>query len=74
MTRTPLNQLRQRDPSAGAYLRNHGVVFKENTGVTDIDFADGADITAKTLYKRKAAIRRRASGEPEYVISTHRRN
>ena len=45
VTRTPLNQYDSVIRPLEAYLRSHGVVFKENTEVTDIDFADGAGIT-----------------------------
>lgn len=69
VTRTPLNQYDSVIRPLEAYLRSHGVVFKENTEVTDIDFADGAGITAKTLYL-KSRNTAAGEGEPEYVIST----
>lgn len=50
VTRTPLNQYDSVIRPLEAYLRNQGVVFAENCTVTDIDFADGAGITARVLY------------------------
>ena len=53
VTRTPLNQYDSVIRPLEAHLRSVGVNFVENCEVTDIDFADGAGITAKTLYLKK---------------------
>ena len=54
VTRTALNQYDSIIRPLESYLRKAGVNFQENCEVTDIDFADGPGITAKTLYlKRK---------------------
>lgn len=50
VTRSPLNQYDSVIRPLEVYLRKNGVVFAENCTVTDIDFADGEGITAKTLH------------------------
>lgn len=50
VTRTPLNQYDSVIRPLEAYLKQHGVKFKENCTVTDIDFADGDGITVQTLH------------------------
>ena len=50
VTRTPLNQYDSVIKPLETYLRDKGVNFIENCTVTDIDFADGDGITAKTLH------------------------
>ncbi len=49
VTRSPLNQYDSIIRPLEVYLRSHGVVFVENCEVVDIDFADGAGITAKSF-------------------------
>ncbi len=53
VTRTPLNQYDSLIRPLESYLRHAGVNFVENCQVTDIDFADGPGITAKTLYLKR---------------------
>ena len=53
VTRTPLNQYDSVIRPLETYLRKAGVNFRENCEVTDIDFADGPGITAKTLYLKR---------------------
>ncbi|MBE5991734.1 MAG: oleate hydratase [Paenibacillaceae bacterium] len=50
VTRTPLNQYDSVIRPLETYLRKEGVVFAENCTVTDIDFAEGDEITAKVLH------------------------
>lgn len=50
VTRTPLNQYDSVIRPLEAYLRKEGVIFAENCTVTDIDFAEGDQITAKALH------------------------
>ena len=50
VTRTPYNQYDSVIRPLEAFLRKEGVVFSENSTVTDIDFAEGDGITAKTLH------------------------
>lgn len=50
VTRTPYNQYDSVIRPLEAYLRSYGVRFVESCTVEDIDFEDGAGITAKTLY------------------------
>ncbi len=50
VTRTPYNQYDSIICPLEAHLRSNGVNFVENCTVTDIDFADGEGITAKTLH------------------------
>jgi len=50
VTRTPLNQYDSVIRPLEAYLRKEGVIFAENCTVTDIDFAEGDEITAKVLH------------------------
>lgn len=50
VTRTPLNQYDSVIKPLETYLRDKGVNFIENCTVTDIDFAEGDGITAKTLH------------------------
>lgn len=50
VTRTPLNQYDSIIRPLEAYLRKQGVIFAENCRVTDIDFADGVGITARTIH------------------------
>nr|WP_314464027.1 oleate hydratase [uncultured Clostridium sp.] len=50
VTRTPLNQYDSVIRPLEAYLRKEGVTFAENCTVTDIDFAEGDQITAKVLH------------------------
>ncbi|MFT4106852.1 MAG: oleate hydratase [Lacrimispora sp.] len=50
VTRTPLNQYDSVIRPLEEYLRKQGVIFEENCVVEDIDFADGAGITAKVLH------------------------
>ena len=50
VTRTPLNQYDSVIRPLEAYLRKEGVIFAENCTVTDIDFAEGDQITAKVLH------------------------
>jgi oleate hydratase len=50
VTRTPLNQYDSVIRPLETYLRKEGVLFAENCTVTDIDFADGDEITAKVLH------------------------
>lgn len=54
VTRTPYNQYDSVIRPLEAHLRSHGVNFVENCTVTDIDFADGEGITAKTLHLMRA--------------------
>ena len=74
VTRTPLNQYDSVIRPLETYLRKAGVNFRENCEVTDIDFADGPGITAKTLYLKKKVESTDDSGEesdapagPSYV-------
>lgn len=50
VTRTPLNQYDSVIRPLETYLRKEGVIFAENCTVTDIDFAEGDEITAKVLH------------------------
>ena len=50
VTRTPLNQYDSVIRPLESYLRKEGVIFAENCTVTDIDFAEGDEITAKVLH------------------------
>ena len=50
VTRTPYNQYESVIKPLETYLRDKGVNFIENCTVTDIDFAEGDGITAKTLH------------------------
>lgn len=50
VTRSPLNQYDSVIRPLEQFLREHGVVFVENCEVTDIDFAEGDDITVKALH------------------------
>ncbi len=50
VTRTPLNQYDSLIVPLKAYLDKHGVEFITDRTVTDIDFADSKEITAKTLH------------------------
>lgn len=50
VTRTPFNQYDSVIRPLETYLRKEGVIFAENCTVTDIDFAEGDEITAKILH------------------------
>ena len=69
VTRTPLNQYDSVIRPLEAYLRSAGVNFVENCEVTDIDFAEGAGITAKTLYLKKLNPSAQ-EGEAQYLNET----
>lgn len=53
VTRTPLNQYDSVIRPLESYLRKEGVAFVENCQVTDIDFEEGREIAAKTLYLKR---------------------
>lgn len=53
VTRTPLNQYDSVIRPLESYLRKAGVSFVEDCEVTDIDFLEGREITAKTLYLKR---------------------
>lgn len=58
VTRTPLNQYDSVIRPLEAYLRKEGVIFAENCTVTDIDFAEGDQITAKALHLTDHGVKR----------------
>ncbi|WP_166432612.1 oleate hydratase [Lacrimispora amygdalina] len=67
VTRTPLNQYDSVIRPLEAYLRKEGVVFAENCTVTDIDFADGDEITAKVLHLNDHGITRTLEMEEDDI-------
>ncbi|WP_349667685.1 oleate hydratase [Lacrimispora sp.] len=67
VTRTPLNQYDSVIRPLETYLRKEGVIFAENCTVTDIDFAEGDEITAKVLHLTDHGVTRLLELEDEDI-------
>jgi oleate hydratase len=67
VTRTPLNQYDSVIRPLETYLRKEGVIFAENCTVTDIDFAEGDEITAKVLHLTDHGVTRMLELEDEDI-------
>ena len=63
VTRTTFNQYDSVIRPLESYLRKAGVTFVENCEVTDIEFADGHGITAKSLYLKRKVENTEDTGE-----------
>lgn len=77
VTRTPLNQYDSVIRPLESYLRKAGVSFVQDCEVTDIDFLEGREITAKTLYLKRRVENEEdgeangdAAGKDTYVSET----